>query len=167
MTPSEQALAAFASFDLARSAFDRALNAGDTDAICTAMFALVTELRHPNPAPWWRPAEADETAGAGHMIARALPDGVAIGVVGGVVVKQLMVAEAALTDGGIAIMVLRLGLPDVAHVYVESPSAHHLATISHPLGPRPTRQSLMPGGGVCRCLHPDSPVVCDGCEGGP
>lgn len=29
---------------------------------------------------------------------------------------------------------------------------------------RRTRFDDQPGGGVCRCLNPESPVVCDGCE---
>lgn len=29
---------------------------------------------------------------------------------------------------------------------------------------RRTRFDDEPGGGVCRCLNPASPVVCDGCE---
>lgn len=29
---------------------------------------------------------------------------------------------------------------------------------------RRTRFDAEPGGGVCRCLNPESPVVCDGCE---
>ena len=28
---------------------------------------------------------------------------------------------------------------------------------------RETKFSRIAGGGVCRCINPDSPVVCDGC----